>query len=304
MKISVVVPCFQAQSTLKELCERLEHSISEITPDFEIILVDDGSIDSTWEVISQIAIQNQQIQGIKLSRNFGQHNAITAGLCKSRGEWVVVMDCDLQDKPEEIINFYNKSQEGFHVVVGIRNARKDSFSKRVSSIVFYSLFQKLTGSKFDKRMGNFGIYSRIVIESILELKEQHRSFGLLAMWVGFSRTEINVNHDARPSGDSNYKFGQRASLALNSIVSHTNRLLHLSILLGLLIAGTAMILVALLIVRFLFFGITTEGWTSLIISIYFTSGISLAAVGLLGVYVGKVFNETKARPFYIIEKQI
>lgn len=303
MKFSVVIPCFQAESTLKELCDRLKKTLSEITSEFEIILVEDGSKDSTWEVISQITKTEKYVHGIKLSRNFGQHNAITAGLVHSTGAWIAVMDCDLQDRPEEIINFYRKTQEGYQVVVGIRNNRKDNFLKRVSSVAFYSVFQKMTGSKFDKRLGNFGLYSRKVINSVLELKEQHRSFGLLALWVGYSRAEINIQHDERGSGKSTYKITHRTALALDSIVSHTNKLLYISIKTGLAVSASSLIFVAYLIGRYIFFGITTQGWTSLAISIFFALGILLAAVGLLGVYVGKVFNETKARPIYIIETQ-
>jgi dolichol-phosphate mannosyltransferase len=298
-----VIPCFQAESTLKELCDRLKKTLSEITSEFEIILVEDGSKDSTWEVISQITKTEKYVHGIKLSRNFGQHNAITAGLVHSTGAWIAVMDCDLQDRPEEIINFYRKTQEGYQVVVGIRNNRKDNFLKRVSSVAFYSVFQKMTGSKFDKRLGNFGLYSRKVINSVLELKEQHRSFGLLALWVGYSRAEINIQHDERGSGKSTYKITHRTALALDSIVSHTNKLLYISIKTGLAVSASSLIFVAYLIGRYIFFGITTQGWTSLAISIFFALGILLAAVGLLGVYVGKVFNETKARPIYIIETQ-
>ncbi len=303
MKFSVVIPCFQAESTLKELCDRLEKTLSEITSEFEIILVEDGSNDSTWEVISQITKTEKYVHGIKLSRNFGQHNAITAGLVYSTGAWIVVMDCDLQDRPEEVINFYRKTQEGYQVVVGVRSNRKDNYFKRVSSVAFYSVFQKMTGSKFDKRLGNFGLYSRKVINSVLELKEQHRSFGLLALWVGYSRAEINIQHDERGSGKSTYKISHRVALALDSIVSHTNKLLYISIKSGLAVSASSLIFVTYLIGRYIFFGITTQGWTSLAISIFFALGILLAAVGLLGVYVGKVFNETKARPIYIIEAE-
>jgi glycosyltransferase involved in cell wall biosynthesis len=303
LKVSVVIPCFQAETTLKELCNRLEKTLSEITSEFEIILVEDGSNDSTWEVISQITKTETYVHGIKLSRNFGQHNAITAGLVYSTGDWIVVMDCDLQDRPEEIIKFYRKTQEGYQVVVGVRNIRNDKLFKRLSSLAFYSVFQKMTGSKFDKRLGNFGLYSRKVINSVLELKEQHRSFGLLVLWVGFSRAEINIQHDERGSGRSTYKLTHRTALALDSIVSHTNKLLYIAIKSGLVVSATSLLFVVYLIGRFILFGVTTQGWTSLVISIFFALGVLLAAVGLLGIYVGKVFNETKARPIYIIEAQ-
>ncbi len=285
------------------MCERLENSLNQITDEFEIILIDDGSQDRTWDSISRVATAKSFIRGIKLSRNFGQHNAITAGLEYATGDWVVVMDCDLQDRPEEIINFYRKVQEGYQVVVGIRIERKDNFIKKVSSIIFYSVFQRMTGSIFNKQIGNFGIYSNKVISCILELKEQHRSFGLMVLWVGFSRAEVNVTHEARGSGKSNYRFTQRMGLALDSIVSHTNNLLYLAIKIGLFVSGTSLLFVAYLFGRFLFLGITTEGWTSLAISIYFTLGIMLAAIGILGIYIGKIFNESKGRPIYIVESK-
>jgi len=285
------------------LCERLENSLNEITDEFEIILIDDGSQDRTWDLISRVAKAKSFIRGIKLSRNFGQHNAINAGLEYATGEWVVVMDCDLQDRPEEIMNFYRKAEEGYQVVVGIRIERKDNFFKKVSSIIFYSVFQRMTGSIFNKQIGNFGIYSKKVISCILELKEQHRSFGLMVLWVGFSRAEVNVTHEARGSGKSNYKFTHRMALALDSIVSHTNNLLYLAIKIGLFVSGTSLLFVAYLFGRFVFLGITTEGWTSLAISIYFTLGIMLAAIGILGIYIGKIFNESKGRPIYIVESK-
>ena len=285
------------------MCERLENSLNEITDEFEIILIDDGSQDRTWDLISRVAKAKSFIRGIKLSRNFGQHNAINAGLEYATGEWVVVMDCDLQDRPEEIMNFYRKAEEGYQVVVGIRIERKDNFFKKVSSIIFYSVFQRMTGSIFNKQIGNFGIYSKKVISCILELKEQHRSFGLMVLWVGFSRAEVNVTHEARGSGKSNYKFTHRMALALDSIVSHTNNLLYLAIKIGLFVSGTSLLFVAYLFGRFVFLGITTEGWTSLAISIYFTLGIMLAAIGILGIYIGKIFNESKGRPIYIVESK-
>lgn len=301
MKISVVIPCFQAELTIHELCDRLEVVLTQITTESEIILVDDGSIDATWESISQISKMNRSVLGIKLSRNFGQHNAITAGLAKSTGEWIVVMDCDLQDQPEEISKLYKKSQEGYEVVVGIRNARRDKLSKRISSVTFYWFFQRMAGIQFDKRIGNFGIYSKKVIKSILELKEQHRSFALMVLWAGFKRANVDIKHAERESGKSSYSFTHRTALALDSVVSHSNKLLYVSIRTGLMISIISVLLAGLFVFRYLFFGITTQGWTSLIISIYLTSGILLSGMGILGIYLGKVFNETKARPIYIVE---
>jgi dolichol-phosphate mannosyltransferase len=303
LKISVVIPCFQAESSIEELCDRLKKSLSKITTTYEVILVDDGSTDNSWQIISTLSESEPSIKGLKLSRNFGQHNAITAGLEKSSGDWVVVMDCDLQDQPEEISNFWSKSQEGYQVVVGIRNTRQDNLLKRLSSLAFYAVFQKLTNSRFNKRIGNFGIYSKKVVKSVLELREQHRSFGLLVFWVGFKRAEIGIQHVNRGHGKSNYRLKHRIALAIDSIVSHSNNLLYGAIKLGVLTSFTSLLVGTFFAFRYLLYGITTQGWTSLVISIYFTSGFLLAGIGLLGIYVGKIFNETKARPIYIIEAE-
>jgi glycosyltransferase involved in cell wall biosynthesis len=303
MIISVVIPCYQAEETIQELHLRLELALTNLNLEYEIIFVDDGSTDLTWESIVKISKETPFVQGIKLSRNFGQHNAVTAGLEASIGEWVVVMDCDLQDRPEEIIHFYQKAQEGFDVVVGLRSQRKDNWIIRKSSLLFHWTFKKIIDSKFDSRIGNFGIYSKKVVVSILKLKEQHRSFGLLVLWVGFSRAEISIQHESRKRGNSNYSLIQRLSLAFESIISHSNKILYLAINLGLFIAIISFCLSIYLISRYFIFGITTQGWTSLIVSMYLTSGILLLAVGFLGIYVGKIFNESKERPLFLIDSR-
>lgn len=298
--ISVVSPVYGCEEALPELCERLHATLSKITDDYEIVLVNDASPDNSWEVICRYAELNSRIKGVDLSRNFGQHHAITAGLDFSTGDWVVVMDCDLQDVPEEILKLHNVAKSGYDVVVGLRSERKDTLVKKYLSKAFYYVFNRLSGAAVNNRIGNFGIYSRKAIKSIQRLREQNRSFGLFVCWVGFRRAEIDIAHAARPYGTTSYTFNRMIMLALDSIVAHSDRLLRLTVQLGIVLALLSFSIVVWIIFRFLYWGVPVIGWTSLIASIYLTAGLIIGAVGIVGLYVGKIFNEVKERPLYIV----
>lgn len=299
--ISVVIPVYGCHACLHELHERLHVSLSRISENYEIFMVNDASPDDSWQIIQTLARKFKRVKGISLSRNFGQHHAITAGLDFVRGDWVVVMDCDLQDQPEEILKLYDKAQLGFDIVVGRRALRKDSALKRLSSRMFYFALNYFTDAKLNNRIGNFGIYARRVIQSICGLKEQNRSFGLFAFWVGFRRVEIDIEHAARPYGESGYTFKKMLNLATDSILAHSTKLLWASIKLGFLLASSALLYSLWLVIRYFAWAVPVAGWTSLMVSIYFTAGLILGSVGVLGIYLGKIFEEVKRRPLYIIE---
>lgn len=301
LHISVVTPIYGCCSTLHELYTRLDAALSKISENYEIIMVNDGSPDSAWSTIQQLAHADERVKGINLSRNFGQHYAITAGLDFARGDWIVVMDCDLQDQPEELVKLYQKAQEGYDIVVGRRALRQDSFFKKVSSKLFYMVFAYFTGSKIDNRIGNFGIYSRKVIRSLSALKEQNRSFGLFALWVGFRRIEVNIEHASRPQGKSSYTLKRMVGLAVDSIVAHSNKLLRISIKLGFILSATSLLYTLWLVVTYFVWATPVEGWTSLMVSVYFTAGLIIGSIGVVGLYVGKIFDEVKGRPLYIID---
>ena len=300
MRFSIVIPCFASEKSLEELCLRLDKAIAPISLDYEIVLVDDGSPDRTWSVIQELAGRDSRIRGIRLSRNFGQHHAITAGLDHARGDWVVVMDCDLQDRPEEIPRLYSKAAEGYDMVIGLRTERQDSFFKKLGSRLFRVTFNYLTDSSLDQQAGNFGIYARKVVDSVVRLREQNRSFGLFANWVGFRRATIAITHAPRAHGKSSYTFARLFSLAMDSIVAHSNKLLRLSIALGFLLSGLSLLFALFLVARYVFWGLTVQGWTSLMVSIYFSAGLIIGSIGVVGLYIGKIFNEVKARPLYVI----
>jgi len=300
--LSVVIPVYGCKEAIGELCTRLKSTLIKLKLHYEIILVDDCCPDDSWSVITAISDKEKHIVGIKLSRNFGQHHAITAGLDFSKGQWIVVMDCDLQDKPEEIINLYNKAIEGFDIVVGKRNNRKDNILKKLSSKLFYIVFNYLTNQKLDNTVANFGIYSRRVIEEIKKFKEKDRSFGLLAVLVGFKRTEINVVHGKRDKGKSSYNLNKRMNMAIDHILSHSVKPLMIGIKIGFIISIFSTIYIIKLVILYLLYGNKVDGWTSLSVSIFFLSGLIIAIVGIVGLYIGKIYDEVKNRPLYIIDE--
>ncbi|QDV51206.1 glycosyltransferase family 2 protein [Gimesia fumaroli] len=299
--ISVVTPIYGCCEVIKELYQRLASTLLSITESYEIILVNDASPDNAWDVIQELARKDSRVKGINFSRNFGQHHAITAGLHFSKGDWIIVMDSDLQDQPEEIPKLYAKAMEGYDLVIGIRLRRQDTYLKKFFSKIFYRTISYFTDSKIDNRIGNYGVYSRKVIHNICKLKEQNRSLGLFALWVGFRRIEIPIQHARRPYGKSGYNFTRMLNLAISSIIAHSNKLLGLFVKIGFALACFSLIFAAWLVFRYFYWGIPVIGWTSLIVSIYLTAGLIISVIGIVGIYIGKIFDEVKGRPLYIIE---
>jgi polyisoprenyl-phosphate glycosyltransferase len=303
-EISVVIPVYRAEKIINELCSSLIKNLSLITEDFEIILVDDGSPDNSWNKIKKNTNDEKRIKGYQLSRNFGQHHAITAGLEAAKGEWIVVMDCDLQDRPEEIIKLYTKAQEGYDLVVAQRIVRQDVFLKRMSSKLFYMLFSYLTDTKQDSSIANFGIYKRKVIQAVLSMKECVRAFPILLQWVGFKRCELPVVHAERLEGESSYTFFTLLKLATGIIIAFSQRPLKLTLKLGLLIMLGAILLGAYYLWLYWFDKITVPGYASIILSIWFLSGAIIALIGMVGIYIGQTFEQVKQRPLYIINESV
>ena len=239
--ISVVTPIYGCCASLDLLYERLKKTLSSITDDFEIIMVNDASPDNAWEKIKYLAEQDSRVKGINFSRNFGQHRAIAAGLDYAKGDWTVVMDCDLQDQPEEILKLYEKAQEGYDVVWGKRVDRKDSFFKRLGSKLFYKVYDYFTEKKSDSSIANFSIISKQVVKQLCKLQEQNRNFPLFVEWLGFNVAQIDIEHAAREEGKSSYTLSKLINFAVDSIVSQSNKPLRLSIQFGFLLSLLSMI---------------------------------------------------------------
>ncbi len=303
MHISVVSPVYKAPTILPELVERLRIALSKITDSFEIILVDDGCPLNSWEIIAELSNEHSFVRGIKFSRNFGQHYAITAGLDQAQGKWIVVMDCDLQDQPEEIQKLYDKANNGFDCVLAARENRQDSFAKKFFSNAFYRILSELTGAKYDHRVANFGIYSQKVIQSINEFREPIRYFPGLVQYVGFKSETINIEHASRMEGKSSYNFKRLTNLALDIILTYSDKPLRTIIKLGLLISLLSFFYVGFSIWQWYTDQILVPGYTSLIASVWLLSGILISTLGIIGLYIGKTFEAVKSRPLYIIQNE-
>ncbi|QDA59336.1 glycosyltransferase family 2 protein [Hymenobacter jejuensis] len=297
---SVVSPVYQAEMVLNELLQRLAATLSALTDEYEIILVDDASTDGSWLLIEQHAALDPRIRGLKLSRNFGQHHAITAGLDVAHGQWIVVMDCDLQDQPEEIARLYQKAQQGYAVVMASRTARQDPWITRTFSRGFYAVLSYLSGTPQDPLVANFGIYHQRVIQEVGRLRESIRYFPTMVRWAGFRQTTLPVEHgvNGRPS---TYNIVRQLRLATDVLLAYSDKPLRLTVWLGLLLAGGAFTLGLIMLVRALLGQIVVQGYASLIISISFFSGLIILVLGMIGLYVGKIFEGVRNRPLYVIE---
>ncbi len=303
-EISVVVPVYQAENTLTELSVRLDAVFTKMEVSYELILVDDGSTDDSWGQICTAHGKNRNIVGIRLSRNFGQHYAIHAGLEKATGNWIVVMDCDLQDIPEEIPKLHQKTAEGYDMVLARRSSRKDGFFKKMCSRSFYRLLSYFTNTEQDSSIANFGMYDRDVIRSVLKMGDHVKVFPIMVQWVGFKKVAIDVNHGSRKEGKSTYTIGKLIGLAFNIIVTFSNKPLKITITLGLFISVVSMLVGLFYLIRYLYGGISVQGYTSLILSIWFLSGIIVFSIGVLGLYLGKIFDKVKSRPTYIVKETL
>ncbi|TLM93388.1 glycosyltransferase family 2 protein [Hymenobacter jeollabukensis] len=302
--LSVVSPVYGAAALLPELVRRIVAAVDGPTGGrFEIILVDDRSPDQAWPRIEAASRADARVRGVRLSRNFGQHRALAAGLAQSRGTWVAVLDCDLEDAPEAIPALWAAAQQpGCDYAVARREARQHGWGVRLTSKVFYRVLSTLTGVPQDDAVANFGVYHRRVIEAVGQLPERGRFFPVLVRWVGFEGTTLAVPHGTRPAGGSSYSFGRRLQLALDVLLAWSDKPLRLAILFGAFISAAATALGLITLVRYFIGSITVPGYTSLTLLLCFFFGLVIALIGLVGLYVGRTFEEARQRPLYLIDQ--
>ena len=304
LRFSIVSPVYQAENLVDELVQRLHGAMAELSAAYEIVLVDDRSTDRSWERIQAQAQRDARVRGLRLSRNFGQHRAITAGLDHCRGEWVVVLDCDLQDRPEEIPALFAAAQRGYDLVLARRTVRRDSWHQKLLSRLFYRVLSYLTEVPQSLEVANFGIYHRQVIQAVLLMRESIRYFPTMVRWVGFRAGYLEVEHARRPAGASSYSLSRRLQLGLDILLANSDKPLRLAVKWGLLLAGGSFAFVPVTLLRYWLGQITQPGYTSLIISISFFAGLLLAVTGMVGLYIGKTFEQVKNRPLYLIDEEL
>lgn len=306
-ELSIVSPVFLAESSLEPLVEAIDSAVrSTDIGGYEVILVEDGSPDNSWLSIAALCERFPHVRGIRLSRNFGQHYAITAGLQAAVGNWVLVMDCDLQDDPKYIPDLYAKAAAGFDVVYTIKEERKHRGIKNLLSKWFHRLVNLLVADQRQRtnaNVGNYSILSRAAVNAFLSLSEYHRHYLGVLRWIGFKSTSIRTAHRDRLHGETSYTLWRLVREAVNAITSQSDRLLYASILLGFAFMVTAVLAAIYIVIRYFVSGFQ-EGWASVMVLMLLSTGVILLCLGVIGVYLGKVFEQTKSRPLYLVRERL
>jgi len=302
--ISIVVPCFNEAEVIAEAVKRLDRFCDEaIDLQVEIIFVDDGSRDETRHLIEGFAKTNSRINLICLARNFGHQVAITAGIDAAQGDAVIVIDADLQDPPEVMHAMVEKWREGFDVVYGVRlDRRGESIFKLTTAKVFYRFLNWISDIPIPMDTGDFRLMSRPVVDILCSMPERDRFVRGMVSWVGFRQTALPYRREARFAGQSKYPLKKMLSFATDGILSFSIKPLRLSVSLGMVCAGVAFMGIIYALVLRLFTSIWVEGWTALMIAVLFIGGVQLISVGILGEYIGRIYNEVKRRPLYVVDK--
>jgi glycosyltransferase involved in cell wall biosynthesis len=303
-EIAVIVPVYNGRPMLRELCSRLARSLSGITQDFVIVLVDDAAPDNPWPLIREISQKEHRIKAIRLSRNFGQHYALTAGIDFARAHWYVIMDCDLQDAPEDIPLLHAKAREGHDVVAGLRKKEGHGEIKRHGSRLFYTLFRLLSGVQLDWSTGNFRIFSNAVADGFRSMREQLRFVPASFEWMGFETAYVELPHYPRAGGQSSYTISKLIRLATNTIIAHSHVPLNIVAFLGFVMSAITFIIALVYFSCAFILGTTVAGWASLFVTLLFVSSFQIALMGVLGIYIGKTFDEAKRRPLYIVRETV
>lgn len=300
VSISVVVPVYGCADCLENLCSRLSDTLGSLTQKFEIVLVDDCGLDGSWEKIVELQQTNSNLHGVRLSRNYGQHIAISAGLQAAKGEFVVIMDCDLQDPPELIPELFAKITEGYDYVLGIRVERNHSFFRVYGAKLYFSLLGKLTKQSINPGAGSFSILSRKVVDAFNRFTERDRHFLFILRWLGFRAASVDYKHAERLSGKSSYSLSALLKHATDGLFFQTTVFLRWIILAGMLFSMTGIVFAIYLIFQFFLHDIA-EGWTSLATLILVSTGALMMSLGVVGLYVGKIFDQTRQRPLYLVD---
>jgi polyisoprenyl-phosphate glycosyltransferase len=299
IQLSVVVPVYGCADCLWALHERLTRSVSQVTDRYELVFIDDRSLDEGWSVLQRLAQGDAHVRAFRLSRNFGQDAAITAGLAQARGEWAVVMDCDLQEAPEDIPRLWAAAGEGYDVVRSVRRGWSHSGFRRWAS----RAYRKLT-LETDVRAdySNLSLLSRRVIDAFLRLRDRDREFMIALDWLGFDSTAIEIEHHERHAGESGYNLRRLIRVALDGMFFRSTVLLRVVVLVGFVVALVGILLAAFEVADYLLEpDKTVPGYTSLAVLLLVLAGFVIVSVGVVGLYVGRIFEQVKDRPLFLID---
>jgi len=303
-ELSVVVPVFNEEENIPELYRRLLPVLEGCVSSFEVLFVDDGSRDRSWELVRDLAGRDGRVRGLKFSRNFGHQMAFAAGLEHARGEAVVIMDADLQDPPEVIPELVARFREGWDVVYAQRRRREgESAFKLLTAKAFYRLLRRITPVDIPLDTGDFRLMSRRAVEAFRRLGERHRFTRGLVAWLGFRQTGVLYDRAARHAGDTKYPLRKMMRFAIDAITSFSHVPLQLATWLGFAVSAFAFAYILVVLVLKVV-GISWPGYTSLMAAILFLGGVQLVMIGLLGEYLGRVYDEVKRRPLYLVQEEV
>jgi len=301
--ISVIISIYRCEDSILELYERLGKALTEISPEYEIIFVNDASPENDWELIQDICKKDKKVKALNFSRNFGQHYAIAAGLSHAAGEWVVVMDGDLEDTPEDITKLYNQAQTGYDIVYADYKENIKPILIRNFSRLYHKLFNFLANNTEEKGNARFVILNKVVVDNFNKLENRQVHFGPLLHSLGFKDFKLPLDPQ-KVENKSSYTFTKKLNLAINSIISHSTILLRVSIAIGFFFSLCAFLFGTYVIIQKIS-GIQVKlGWSSIITSIYFVSGLIMIVAGILGMYIESIIYEVKGTPRYIIKETL
>ncbi len=301
-EVSVVVAVYRCRPCLEELCDRTRKALLPLVGEgYEIVMVEDSGDDGSWEEIERLAASRPNIRGAALSRNFGQHAAITAGLAQARGRWALIMDCDLQDPPELIPELWAKASEGFNIVYGARSTRPSKLLRRLATSAYFRAMRTFAGGKIDGRHGTFSLISRNVIDRVLDFKDVHRHYPLILAWLGFRTATVEYTPHERFAGESSYSMRTLLSYAADGVFFQTTVLLRWIVYLGFSLAALGALAAAYFVAARLV-GQVYAGWTSIVVFTLIIGGFIITSTGITGLYIGKVFEQVKQRPLFVIER--
>lgn len=303
MDYSVVVPVYNEQENISILYRRLSEVLKSLTKSYEIIFVNDGSLDKSIEIIKELSSRNCEVKFLDFSRNFGHQIAITAGMDFSQGRAIIIIDCDLQDPPELIPKMIEEWEKGYEVVYAVRRKRKgETFFKKFTAFLFYRIFSKLTNINMPLNAGDFRLIDRKILDTLRTIRERHRFMRGLISWVGYRQSGVFYDREKRVAGKTKYPFLKMLRFSIDGITSFSVLPLKIATILGFVISGFAFLVGLYFIWLKISMDEIIQGWMTLANSILFLGGVQLIILGILGEYIGRIYDEVKQRPLYIVRE--
>ncbi len=301
---SIIAPIFNELESLPELYSRVREVMEKTQEDWELILVDDGSSDGSTKIIRKLAESDPHVQPLIFARNFGHQIAVTAGLDYSQGDAVIIIDADLQDPPEVILKLIEKWREGYEVVYAVRKEREgESWFKKMSAALFYRMIFRITDVKIPLDTGDFRLLDRKVVAVMNKMREKHRFLRGMAAWVGFRQIGVEYSRAARFAGKTKYPFKKMLKLALNATTSFSYVPLQIATYIGFIAAGMSIVAIPVVIILRLVGSQQLTGQATTLIIVLFLGGVQLLSLGIVGEYIGRIYDEVKGRPLYILTEE-